>query len=50
MDCGITKPRPAKLIKIKCFLKWYAWRDEISKQKTSYSDDLIAQEPRPEAR
>jgi hypothetical protein len=36
--------------KIKCFLKWYAWRDEISKQKTSYSDDLIAQEPVRKAR
>jgi hypothetical protein len=30
---GITMPRPAKQDKIKCFLKWYAWRDEISKQK-----------------
>jgi transposase-like protein len=30
---GISSPRPAKQVKIKCFLKWYAWRDEISKQK-----------------
>jgi transposase-like protein len=30
---GITEPRPSKQAKVKCFLKWYVWRDEISKQK-----------------
>jgi hypothetical protein len=30
---GISKPHPAKQVRIKCFLKWYAWRDEISKQR-----------------
>jgi hypothetical protein len=43
---GITKPRPAKLVKIKGFLKWYAWRNEISKQKCGSSDHLITQGPR----
>jgi hypothetical protein len=42
---GITKPCPGKLVKIKSFLKWYAWRNEISKQKCRSSDDLIAQDP-----
>jgi transposase-like protein len=30
---GITKPHPAKQVRIKCLLKWYAWRDEISKRE-----------------
>lgn len=31
---GTTKPRTAKLLEIKSFLRWHTWRDEVTQQKS----------------